>query len=320
MKIYILNPWHASGGPENIHQLCSRMNDLGVDCYLLYTCCHMGNYIPKLSDITTFVPEYKHYNLKRAFMVEDSPENVMIIPECFHPDVIHQVNHMKVALWWLSIDNPKYQWKKNNPLFKSVIHCYHADKAAKVLSPHIEEERVVPLHDYINDLFIKSEGELIRSLSRRKNIVLYNPAKQPSEITKKLVELVKQMDSSIEFKPIEGMTLDQISNLGMESKVYVDFGYHPGREHLPREMAISGCSVITGNDGVASDDTDVPLFARKFKAPYDFEKIAESIVWNVNNHSTAFFDQELVNYREIVRKDKSRFESDVDNLLKVLQF
>jgi hypothetical protein len=319
MKVYIYNEWFCSGGPENIHQLCSRINDLGIDCYLIYAFCHMGDYVPKYSDKDVFVPEYKHYNLKRAFAMEDSPENVVIIPESFHPDVLYQVNHMKVAIWWLSIDNPKYQWKKTNPLFKSVIHCYHADKAAKVLSPHIEREKIVPLHDYINDLFIKSENELIDSLSRRKNRILYNPKKQSEEVTKELKNLVEHIDPSIEFRPIEGMTLEQISNLGMESKVYIDFGFHPGREHLPREMAISGCSVITGDDGVASDDDDVPLYSRKFKKPYDFQKIAEAIVWNVRNHSSAFFDEELVNYRKIVRNDKSRFESDVDNLLRILQ-
>lgn len=316
MKVYIFNPWEASGGPENLHQLCSKINDMGIECYMLYTFCHMGSYIPRVSDKNTFVPQYEHYNLKRTFCVDDLPENVIIIPEAYHPDVIYQVKHMKVVYWWLSVDNPKYSWDKNNPLFKNVINCYHADKAGKILKKYIEESNVIPLHDHINDIFIKTEGELISSLNKRKKVVLYNPQKQPNETTEKLISLVQGMDSSITFKPIQNMSLQEVSDLGVESRVYVDFGYHPGREHLPREMAISGCSIIVGDDGDASDDDDVPLVKRKFKKPYDFESISKMIVKEVTNHSSSFFDEELKNYREIVRKDKKRFESDVEGLIK----
>lgn len=319
MKVYIINPWAASGGPENIHQLCSKINEFGIECYLLYTFCHMGDYIPKNSDRNHFIPEYQHYNLKRTFCVDDSPENVLIIPETYHPDILHQVKHMKVVYWWLSIDNPKYSWDKNNPLFKEVIHCFHADKASKILKNHIEENRVVPLHDYINDLFIKSEEELISTLKSRKKTVLYNPQKQPEEITETLKSLVGKLDSTITFEPIENMNLKEVSEIGMNSRVYVDFGYHPGREHLPREMAISGCSVITGNDGDASDNDDLPLTKRKFTNPYDFYKISKIIVQDVNNHTSAFFEDELKNYRATIREDKSRFEHEVKNLLEIFK-
>jgi len=73
---------------------------------------------------------------------------------------------------------------------------------------------------------------------------------------------------------------------------------------------------MVGDDGGASDNDDVPLVKRKFKKPYDFESISKMIVKEVTNHSSSFFDEELKNYREIVRKDKKRFESDVEELVK----
>ena len=319
MKIYIINPWHVSGGQENVHQLCSEFNDMGVDCYLLYTFCHMGTYVPKKSDENVFVPEYENMNLKRSFVVEDEEENVLIIPEAFHPDVIHQIKKMKVAYWWLSIDNPKYQWEKTNRMFQRVFNICHSDKAFKILSSHVDSSKVILLHDHINDLFIRSEKELIHSLARRKRQVLYNPLKQPEHITTNLKDIVGRMDPTITFKPVEGLSLKQVSELGMESRLYMDFGYHPGREHLPREMVISGCSVITGDEGTASDDDDVPLKKRKFKRPYDFESISKAIVNEVNNHTTSFFDEELKEYREVVRKDKERFHREAVNFLEIIK-
>lgn len=42
-----------------------------------------------------------------------------------------------------------------------------------------------------------------------------------------------------------------------KSKVYIDFGNHPGKDRIPREAAISGCIVITGKRGAAAFAEDV---------------------------------------------------------------
>ena len=315
MKIYIINPWHVSGGPEIIHQLCSKINDLGVECSLVYTFCDIGNYVPKKSDENKFIPEYSHYNLRRSFVIDDDPKNVIIIPECYHPSIIHQVQHMKIIYWWLSIENPKYSWNLDDPIFKTIFHGCHSEKSINILSKKINMEKIIPLHDHVNDLFIKSEDELMFSLKQREKIVLFNPKKQPNEITKTLEKMVTEIDSSIRFIPIENMSLKEVSLIANKSKLYIDFGFHPGRERLPREMVISGCSVITGDEGVSSCYEDVPLIKRKFKRPYDYEKISQFILQEVNNHSSSFFDEELKNYRNIVRNDKQEFEDNAKKLL-----
>ena len=47
------------------------------------------------------------------------------------------------------------------------------------------------------------------------------------------------------------MTPEQVVDLMSESKVYIDFGNHPGKDRIPREAVINGCCVITGVRGSA---------------------------------------------------------------------
>lgn len=314
-----MNPWHVSGGPEHIHQLCSEINDMEIDCYLIYSFCHIGNYVPKSSDHNKFIPEYSHYNLKRCFFVEDEPENVLILPECYHPNILHQTKNIKLVYWWLSTDNPNFQWDLKDPIFGKILNACQSDRAMEKLLKYLPKDKVLPLHDHVKDYFILSEEEIVSTLPIREKIVLYNPAKQPHSFTQELMNIVSNIDSSIQFKALSEMNCEQVKNLASKSRLYIDFGFHPGRENMPREMVGMGCSIIVGNEGTSSNNNDIPLFERKFKNPYDLNEIAKRIVYEVNNHSLLIFDEELKNYREIVRKDKTRFQQELKSLIDILK-
>ncbi len=36
-----------------------------------------------------------------------------------------------------------------------------------------------------------------------------------------------------------------------KAKLYIDFGYHPGKERMPREACLLDCCLIIGKDGSA---------------------------------------------------------------------
>jgi len=143
-------------------------------------------------------------------------------------------------------------------------------------------------------------------------VVLYNP-KKGFEFTKKLIERAKHID----FLPLENMSREQLVNVFNRSKLYIDFGYHPGKDRLPREVALNGCCVITGMRGSARFFEDVPL-ANVFK--FD-EKAAgvDSII--------ARIDDVLANYEKIIPKydfyrtqilsEKEIFEEQVRRIFKV---
>ena len=62
-----------------------------------------------------------------------------------------------------------------------------------------------------------------------------------------------------EFKPIQDMTPDQITEVMSRSKIYIDFGNFPGPERIPREAVTMGCNIITSKNGAAANEIDVPI-------------------------------------------------------------
>jgi len=122
----------------------------------------------------------------------------------------------------------------------------------------------------------------------------------------------------IDFRPITGMTREQIREAGRSAKVYIDFGTHPGRDRIPREMAACGCSVITGSDGTAACTEDVPLRTRKFARSddaYDCLAVRERILADVKYYPSALFDDEMVEYRRVIRQERSTVFAEVRNMV-----
>ena len=65
--------------------------------------------------------------------------------------------------------------------------------------------------------------------------------------------------NDINWVPLQNMTRSELVNVMRVAKVFVDFGYHPGKDRLPRECAANGCCVITGMRGSANYFEDVPI-------------------------------------------------------------
>lgn len=97
MRFFVFCPAHlATGGTELLHQLCSHLNDLGIENYMVYTNCITH----KCPTPNTF---YK-YNVKYVTQYIDAPDSVMVLPET----QIHNIslcNKGLIVVWWLSVDN-----------------------------------------------------------------------------------------------------------------------------------------------------------------------------------------------------------------------
>ena len=115
----------------------------------------------------------------------------------------------------------------------------------------ISPNSIFRLSDFISSTFFDGiETETII----RKNIVLYNP-KKGVEFTQKI------MDTCPEFEwiALQNMSHEEMKQTMLTSKVYIDFGNHPGKDRIPREAALCGCCVITGKRGSAKNDVDVKI-------------------------------------------------------------
>ena len=82
-------------------------------------------------------------------------------------------------------------------------------------------------------------------LQNKRNNILYNPAKGLSDLML-FKQKLQQITTDYTFIPIQNMSHTQIRNIMLQSKIYIDFGNHPGKDRIPREAAMCGCCIITG--------------------------------------------------------------------------
>ena len=52
----------------------------------------------------------------------------------------------------------------------------------------------------------------------------------------------------------------------------MDFGYHPGKDRMPREAALFGNCIITNQKGSAKNNLDIPI-----KSKYKFSEVKTNI-------------------------------------------
>lgn len=325
-------PSEATGGPLALHQLAFKLKSLGLNTAMYYF------------EETTDDPvheNYKEYNIPYVFNVDDTKENVLIVPE-LKSQLIYSVKNMRCAIWWLSIDNyygrpiihdlfkifgyskPNINFthwfsrfklslfKKKKFKFNNVDNFYHltqSEYAYRYISNKTiaRKDNVAMLSDYLMPIFFQKE----ESISKKENIVLYNPVKG-EVFTKKLLKL----GENIKWIPIKNMTPLEVKNLLNRAKVYIDFGEHPGRDRFPREAAISGCCIITGKRGAANFHEDVPI-NNEFKIEETNENIpiiVDKIKYILENYETE--NQKFEPYREFIKKNEIVFEEEINEIFK----
>lgn len=245
MKIYVNTPAGAvAGGVESLYQLVDAINNIGGDAVIYFD--NPSNYIDD------FIPQkYKHYNIKYSFNVEDTSDNWIIYHEVW-TDKLDQFKNIKKAIWWLSVDNNHGKFKDFNNI--NITHFYQSYYALFYLLQN-GAQCFLPLFDYIPFKYIEADYDI----KTKTNIICYNPVKG-KEITNK----IKELNPNKIFVPLTNMNEDQIIDSLRLSKVYIDFGNHPGRDRIPREAAILGNCVITGFEGSSMFYNDIPI-SNKYK-------------------------------------------------------
>jgi len=327
-KIFVPCPAGAcTGGAELLHQLVDLLNRTGLDAYIVY----YGNAKHDLPN------DYKKYVIKFAESIEDKADNVAVIHEgCFNQ--LFHIHDVQIMLWWLSVD---YYYICNNHTAKEIIYyqinypeklgfkkfikgivrsilkpndsismaklkrmnvkvnAFQSEYAKDILSKNNFSE-LFPLKDYIND----DNFSYVLNKTGRQNIVIYNP-KKGIEFTKKLIGA----DRSILWVPIINMSRSEVLQLMRNAKVYIDFGFHPGKDRLPREAAINGCCIVTGLHGSANYiDINIPTKYKHTQRKEDIPNIIKQIHELLEDYDNKINEYSI--YREAIRKEKEEFISD----------
>lgn len=318
--IYVLCPGGLkTGGTELLHQLVFQINkNTSNRAFIVY--------YSNLDD--PMVRPFKHY-IKGEWITEekinDIKENIIIIPET----ALSEFDNFKQAkkyIWWLSVDNflvnNSYMYSikqfgivtathyllngtirnRTKKIFDADLNLCQSYYAINYLrSIGVKDDKIKYLSDYINEIYLT--GNIKLAENNRENIILYNP-KKGYEFTKKII---KNSPKSFKWVALEGFTNLQVKELLSTSKVYIDFGNHPGKDRFPREAALSGCCIITGKRGAAGFKRDIPI-SEKYKFS-DNEKniplIIEAISFVLNNYNVAVGD--FKDYRNNILKEKQQF-------------
>lgn len=324
-KVFIICPGGLkTGGTELLHQLSYQLNELQLESHIVYIGSRLETPIEFKKYITTKV--YKECE------IEDEVGNLLIVPESY-VEYVGLVQKMKKSIWWLSVDNytKDCSFKSRKEIYGQLSAIYHAvtgrikDKTKWVLMADfnlcqsyysiqylktafcLDDKKIIYLSDYINDCYTEEYNGV--EVNNRKNVVLYNPLKG-YKFTKKIMKLARD----ISWVPIKNMRNDEVRKLLKSSKVYIDFGHHPGKDRFPREAAISGCCVITGKRGAAAYEEDLPI-PKEFK--FDEKQSDKKII--IQTIRKCFIDYEtIINeyepYRQMILSEKTKFRKDINNI------
>lgn len=325
-KVYVICPIGIkSGGPELLHQLVYQINKIfGKGSAVI---AYIGDLREKP------VKEYEKYINKTwisANDISDKKENIVIFPEtCLA--LWNKYHNVTKYIWWLSVDNYlstgsiKYNLKRfgilhtlvrylrgniknySNQIINADLNLCQSYYSEKFLrDKKIPESKIVYLSDYINDLYVKNSD--VSQKLNKEDIILYNP-KKGLKFTQEIIQNSKS--KKWRWVPLINLTNEEVKKYLEHSKVYIDFGNHPGKDRFPREAAILGCCVLTDKKGSAQYYEDVPI-----KDKYKFEdtkenisKIIQAIDHCINNYENVTKDFE--DYRNYIKGEKITFVNDV---------
>ncbi|RIJ41462.1 hypothetical protein [Pontibacter oryzae] len=316
--IYIACPAReVTGGPEAMHQLFYKLTCLGYNAQLYYFPGNTKDPVP---------PRYQQYKPTFVTKIEDNAKHVLIVPEV-STFLLSTYKHIQKAIWWLSVDNyfASLALERNRSGFSALKRLitlkrhfrlddtqanqhYHFAQSTYAYT-FLENRGIANLYylsDYLNASYFEGYTR-----QKKHDQVLYNP-KKGIENTRVLIEASPE----ITWIPIENMTVPEVKQLLAKSKVYVDFGAHPGKDRFPREAVMNECCVITGRDGSANFQEDVPILDK-----YKFQHVASSSTEIINLIKQCFthfetLTQDFDLYRKRVLQEEKHFEHEIISIFK----
>lgn len=334
-KYYILCPHNViSGGPETLHTFVSTINDLGYEGYIVYTNRKM-----------TPINEYSMYNIKVIDKIDDNENNVLFVPEVL-TDYLFKYKKIKKVIIFLSVkfyENSRFDYIKENYKNKYKLLCLPSIilkvflklKKAGFNSKKIDfanQDFFYTVNGEINRQYLKKLGVMDERIYHlcgplnveffkqnesinKEDIIVYNP-KKGYEFTKQIIDSFNQKFNYAKFIKIENMKPNEVHNLLKRAKLYIDFGFHPGPERIPREAVISRCNIITSNLGSASNDIDIPI-PRKYKFSCDKQNVDQIVdLMNAMLKNYSLYINDFDEFRDKILKQPFEIIEDTKKILR----
>ena len=323
--ILVCCPGNAmTAGPEAIHQLASDLIRLGHNAAVVY--------FPFSKTFETPEP-YKKYGVPIA-KYRDIQGELIIFPEIVTTYGL-KAKHAQAAIWWMSVNNYTcirygYPWRDKLRYFKNVVKGLRPLRGIKSLSKmkHFVQSYYAmdflksngisslllsdPIPIYTSKQYLNQLPQKLRA-AIRSNTILYNPHKG-----KKTIQSLILYFPDFHFFPLSGFNREQLATKFLESKLYIDFGHHPGKDRLPREAAIHGCCVITGLYGSANNHIDVNIpeaYKIDDRSPHFFNHFKAQVNLIFNHFEECA--EEFSEYRETISQEQLEFEKQINQIFSI---
>ena len=307
MKIYIICPDTVTGGTECLHQLGYALKLAGASISMSY---HNEGSEQKTRK------SFSQFGIHVEDNLVDSKNILIVFPENLSKLTLSYPNSLK-SIFWLSVDNffPRkgvstlrdfigmYNLRRkrlNISQTKNFIHLSQSYYSTTFLNEYNMESTLIG--DYLNDDFFKEADAVISRNYQKLDQVCFNPAKGKSYI-----DYLKKEFPNIVFVPIENMSRLGVIETLSKSKMYLDLGFHPGKDRIPREAAILGACVATSKFGSAKNNYDVPI-PDNYK--FDIDKKSLNSIPILINYVYKNYENESNKfnlYRANIRKEKQDF-------------
>ena len=340
--VYILAPANTfTGGPELLHQL-------GYHLFKLFKVKTRMVYLP-LEHKKKIHKNFKKYKIENSNTIIDKKDNILIIPESYvYLNYSKKFKNLKKVLWWMSLDNYfGYKFRSEyNKYFRSFIKIPY--NLIKIFNKLIDYRfGILTIQDYLKFFYsfknLNKQKELsqidlhlaqsIYTLNFLKKIfinVSYLSDYQRDEITKlktfKKKNIICYSGKSNQFieriinftnlpmVKLSGLSSTKLIKILKTSKLFLDFGYHPGKDRLPREAVILNNCIITNKKGSAFNRKDIPIKEKyKFLETYNnltrIKKTINRVMLNYNNEIKNF-----KRYKMIVTNEKKFFLLDLKKI------
>lgn len=304
-----------TGGPTLAHQLCKELTNQGYDASMYYYNRRKKEY--PVHD------KYKVYGNKYVETIDDHEDLILITPET-NPDLLKCVKRGKKVIWWMSVDNyyDKYLTSIKNKI-KNVFGLLKYDIDSKdtmhfaqsyyainyLLNRGIDHDRVFYVSDYLDDIFIDNAIKNVHI--KKTNTILYSP-KRGLDISNRLIDRLPDY----EWTALENLSQPEMISLMQKSKLYIDFGNHPGKDRIPREAVINGCCLITGLRGSAGNDRDINIPSDFKFHETDLDGIEKKIHDTILKYDLLY--TEMDDYKAKILLEHETFSSDVSCAMKII--
>jgi hypothetical protein len=345
-----------TGGPEAMHQLHLSLVEEGINSVLIPWPGTRNN--EEISEYIKYQPQWVKISSVRKNDIVVVPSDLGYLPIWY----FLFVSKKYLYLWMLAVDFSfekkfsKYEsrnykihseWKLANKRgklleFFSKIKNLNYTKYRKRLCKiriRIQKSNYLFQSAYSREIFkIKHNSTLGMMLSDyvvvgtianfnlssfcecSKKHIAYSPAK--SQDLMKLILDINLKDKNFHFTEIKNLNIEQVTLILSKADLYLDLGYFPGKDRLPREAILLNCPVMLAKRGSARYHEDFPLenlylldleLLNPIRTYIAIKKVL-SYGKKFNLESQSKFKSTVMQEKQIFRSEVKEFISQINNI------